>query len=34
MHATRLLVLLYISTKYYRTMSKGVKATERTRVRL
>ena len=34
MHATRLQVLLYIPTKYYQSMSKGIKVMERTRMRL
>ena len=34
MHATCLLVLLYIPTKYYQNMSKGIKVKERTRMRL
>ena len=34
LHATRLLVLLYIPTKYYQIMSKGIKVLEGTRMRL
>ena len=32
LHATCLLVLLYIPTKYYRNISKGIKVMERTRM--
>ena len=31
---TRLLILFYILTKYYRNMSKGVKVMDRTRMSL
>ena len=34
LHTTHLLVLLYIPTKYYQSMSKGIKVMECTRMRL
>ena len=34
LHVTRLLVLLYIPTKYYQNMSKGIEVMECTRMHL
>ena len=34
LHATRLLVLFFIPTKYYQSMSKGIEVMEHTRMRL